>query len=76
MLNKEYDLNFNPEKFHHIVEFNKNKSQIEMYLKANSDLKIKAKKKIFILTLGIKFLQKLVENFQIILLIIFLKFQD
>ena len=34
VINKEYNLDFKPEKFKHIAEFNENKSQIEMYLEA------------------------------------------
>ena len=34
VINKEYNLNFNPEMFDHIAEFNEDKSQIEMYLQA------------------------------------------
>ncbi len=40
VINKEYNLNFQPDKFNHLALYNEDKSQIEMYLKANSKQKI------------------------------------
>ena len=40
VINNEYNLNFQPNNFQHIAEYNEDKSQIEMYLKASSDQKI------------------------------------
>ena len=40
VINNEYNLNFQPNNFQHVAEYNEDKNQIEMYLKANSDQKI------------------------------------
>ena len=40
VINNEYNLNFLPNNFQHLAEYNESKSQIEMYLKASSVQKI------------------------------------
>ena len=45
VINKEYNLDFKPEKFKHIAEFNENKNQIEMYLEANDTQEVNSLKK-------------------------------
>ena len=73
VINKEYNLNFNPEKFNHVAEFNEDKNQIEMYLKSNTKQEIQSQNEKIEINSGEKYLLKLVENFQIVLLLKFLK---
>ena len=65
-----YNLNFNPEKFNHVAEFNENKNQIEMYLKSNTKQEIQSQDEKIEINAGEKILTlKLAENFQIMLLV-------
>ena len=63
VINKEYNLNFNPEMFDHIAEFNEDKSQIEMYLKALSNQKINSKKENIEINFGEKILTEISRKF-------------
>mgnify|MGYP001170793022 FL=1 len=63
VINKEYNLNFNPEMFDHIAEFNEDKSQIEMYLQALSHQKINSKQENIEINLGEKILTEISRKF-------------
>tara|TARA_E500000178_G_C16975361_1_gene733069 strand:- start:545 stop:1510 length:966 start_codon:yes stop_codon:yes gene_type:complete len=63
VINKEYDLNFNPKMFSHVAEFNEDKNQIEMYLKAISNQKINSHIENIEINLGEKILTEISRKF-------------
>lgn len=63
VINKEYNLNFNPKMFRHVAEFNEDKNQIEMYLKAISDQKINSHIENIEINLGEKILTEISRKF-------------
>ena len=58
VINKEYNLDFKPEKFNHVAEFNEDKGQIEMYLKSISKQEIASQSEKIEIYSGKKFLLK------------------
>ena len=63
VINKEYNLNFNPDNFNHIAEFNEDKDQIEMYLKANTKQEIISKNEKIEINSGEKILTEISRKF-------------
>ena len=63
VINKEYDLDFNPDKFIHIAEFNEDKNQIEMYLEANSNQEINSQNERIEISSGEKILTEISRKF-------------
>ena len=63
VINKEYNLNFNPEKFNHVAEFNEDKNQIEMYLKSNTKQEIQSQNEKIEINSGEKILTEISRKF-------------
>jgi uncharacterized SAM-dependent methyltransferase len=63
VINKEYNLNFNPEKFNHVAEFNEDKNQIEMYLKSNTKQEIQSQNERIEISSGEKILTEISRKF-------------
>ena len=63
VINKIYNLNFNPEKFNHVAEFNENKNQIEMYLKSNTKQAIQSQDVKIEINAGEKILTEISRKF-------------
>ena len=65
--------NFQPNNFQHIAEYNEDKNQIEMYLKANSDQKISMLNEEIEINSGDKILTEISRKFSDLGLVKFLK---